>query len=220
MTQKQIREDSARKPSSISVPQRDSLLIGAELLLEYDIVNRHVYKTIGVRPDEIQTEPFFEWLGPTLKLGLEDSAAVQLVRDARLAEALFAEKAKVYERSPLDLVHMFIESGSTVYVSSHESQEALTAVVARAGLPNSVKLLPLVSPSRHHEVVSSILSSELSPAWLLDYQLGLSPRVEKQVVATLGACGILVNVKPGGARQTGSIDERLIDLVNERWSYQ
>lgn len=203
---------------TMSTPQQDAIVIDARLLLDYEKIRIGTYVSVGVQSKDTRLEPYHTWLCQAMNMDIEAASELQVARDNRLTQRLFADKAPVSELSSLDLVHLFIESGSRVFVTSFETPDALDAIVARAGLPETVTKLALRSKDRCQETVSSILNSELAPRWLLVYELGLTPKVEQRIVQTLGQRGVLVNIK-GSPRQTYRSDEHLIDLVNERWSY-
>lgn len=193
----------------------DALLIEARHLLDYQKVSWSAYDSVGVPVAKVKPAPFYEWLPAALGTDIEGASEIQVVRDARLTDRLFAKNAKVREGSALDLAHLFVEAGRSVYVVSHETPDALAAIVARSGLPSGVGQLPLLGSDRRSEAVSSVLNSEITPGWLLVYELGLTPREEQRIVTLLSDRGVLVNVKSAG--RTQSIEDKLIDLVCTRW---
>lgn len=193
----------------------DALLIEARHLLDYQKVSWSAYDSVGVPAVKTQQAPYYEWLPEALGTDIEGASEVQVVRDARLVDRLFAKNARVREGSALDLAHLFLEAGRQVYVASHETPDALAAVIARSGLPERVGRLPLIGSDRRHEAVSSIINSELAPGWLLVYELGLTPAEEQRIVRLLSDRGVLVNVRSPG--RTQSIEDELIELVCNRW---
>lgn len=202
--------------STISTPAQDAILVDARLLLDYEKLSRSVYRSVGVDPKSVEQRPYYAWLGQSLKMDVIQATQLQVAYEARLAEKLFLPNQGIKELGTLDLVHLFVEAKSTVYVYGHETPDALQAVIARVGLPNSVIPLALLEPNRLHHAVSSILNSEIAPSWLLTYCSGLTSRDERRIVNILGNRGVLVNAKP---TQTSRSDDKLLDLVNERWSY-
>lgn len=201
-----------------ATPQTDTLLIDARLLLSCRRVISQAYQTVGVREHEIKKEPYFNWVPEVLKLDLLDAAAVQLVRDTRFVEGLFKNNELVRERAgALDLAHLFSEAGGRVHVFSHETETALAGIVARAGLSPNTTLHPLIDPARVDAFVMSGVKSGLFSDWTLVYTVGLTIPVQRRVVQAISGRGTHVNVDTENAGSQA--EERLFDLVNERWSY-
>lgn len=193
----------------------DGLFVDAALLLNYSRVNLEVYRSVGIEEGFVRREPFFNWLPAALESDLEDASAIQATRDARLAERLFDfKKGKVWEQPILDLVHLFIEAHRQVHVVSHESPDALDAVLARAGLPQSVRRHPLVAVEQRVELIEQILRDESCPDWLAVYDWGLTRALERRTIETLAGRGVLVNVNEPTNR---TADERLLKVFEDRW---
>lgn len=191
----------------------DALLIDAALLLFYRPLSVKAYAAVGVESGFIRRAPYFSWLPQCLEMELEDASAVQVTCDQKLTDLLFDFKNKPWEQPALDLAHLFSEAGHTVHVYSHESPDALDAILARAGMPASVERYPLVSVDRRYEVVASILDTK-DTNWLAVYDWGLPRSQERSIVAALAGRGVLVNVKEPTQR---SADDALLRVVEERW---
>ncbi len=197
-------------------PEGDALIIDARLLLTYDTASRVSYASIGVPGKDVQARPFYEWLGKLMKVDIEGASELQVVRDARLTEKLFAKDSSVKERGTLDLAHLFVEAKSQLFIVSHETPDALDALVARMGLPEKVGKIPLCGAEQRHEAIAQVLELP-SVEFVFVYELGLTPRQEKRIVEeVLRGRGVLVN-NPAISPRTFKIDEQVFDLVEKRW---
>jgi hypothetical protein len=194
------------------VRQRDTLLINARLLLDFEQAGKHAYQSIGIR--EYQREPYYKWLPEHLRCDLEEATEYQVARDARFATRLFDTTVRgVRELPPLDIAHLFVEAGARVVVVSHETQDALAAVVARCGLPESVLKIGMVSLDQLDEVIDEVAADS---SWLVVYETGLTPGYEKRIVTGLNGRGVFINVE--NPIRTREADEQLLKAIEQRWA--
>lgn len=196
-------------------PRNDALVIDARLLLDYRRAAEETYNSVGVKKIT-DGEPYPNWLPRELGSDLNLAVQLQAARDNRLVQRLFDFKAKVYERGALDVAHMFVEAGGTVIVVSHETGEVLDALVARAGLPERVTKLSMIATKDRVELVRQLREQRVA-SWYAVYELGLTPKLERGMLVILGGDGILINAKT--VSRSGVVDDQLLDLINERWSY-
>lgn len=192
---------------------RDGLLVEAGLLLDCRKAAIDSYVSIGVRSDRIKREPFFTWLPQLLRTDIEQASVMQVSRDVRFTDLIFDYKKPTWEQPALELAHLFVEAGCPVGVVSHETPDALDAIVARCGLPTQVGRWPLTSPERRHEVVNNILSIGIS-TWLAVYDVGLPRPEEQRIVDALAGRGVLVNVDKPTVR---GAEDALLAVIEERW---
>ena len=170
--------------------------INASLLLNYETASAESYVKIGVNKKAFKhNRPYYEWLGTAIKtLDVEDQALAQVQRDVYLSNLLFDTKA-VQERATVDLVHLFVQDSAKVYVASHETPDALSAIIARCDMPETVEQLFLLTKQKRLDELANLLNSAAAPDYLFVLEYELDAATEKAFRQILADKGELINVK-------------------------
>lgn len=189
---------------------QDALIIDARLLLNYQSASVEAYASVGIEAKMIRDAPYTSWLEPTY-------SHLQAVRDDRLADRLFANSSSAIERTALDVAHAFVERDGLVIVVSYETETALDAIIARAGLPESTMRFSLIPSDRRDDLFGHVKTTKVA-SWYVVYELGLTPVVKQNMIKMIGDHGVLIHAPT--VTKLSQTDDHLLEVVAERWSYE